>query len=275
MAGHGREPWSYYLVVVRTTDSHSILHLFPRRRVDHSGRIGALQSVGSPLSSRTLFLAALASLQSTPNILAFLRCTRHTSAPGPGSKKSNMSSGISIPPHTWHFSMRPSKVSKVPCCSLRSGTRSEIMDSDSGTLCRFSDRHCTFSWLSLIRWARSSSAPIRMALEMVRPSPSLSPALNQLVRVHQWFHVAQIVLSLRHNHFPKTSRIFTLHYQRFLQNFRHANTKSGTEISCGPKGGKLAWFWFSVRIQTVKTWLIDPLGLRNIQLEVSEQLPQG
>ena len=48
-----------------------------------------------------------------------------------------------------------------------------------------------------------------------------------------------------------------------------------TEISCGPKGEKLAWFWFSVRIQTVKTWPIDPLGLRNIQLEVSEKFPQG
>ena len=45
-----------------------------------------------------------------------------------------------------------------------------------------------------------------------------------------------------------------------------------TEISCGPKGEKLAWFWFSVRIQTVKTWPIDPLGLRNVQVEVSLSL---
>ena len=29
-----------------------------------------------------------------------------------------------------------------------------------------------------------------------------------------------------------------------------------TETSCGPKGEKLAWFWFSVRIQTVKTWTV-------------------
>ena len=46
-----------------------------------------------------------------------------------------------------------------------------------------------------------------------------------------------------------------------------------TEISCGPKGEKLAWFWFSVRIQTVKTWPIDPLGLRNVQLEVTKKSP--
>ncbi len=36
-----------------------------------------------------------------------------------------------------------------------------------------------------------------------------------------------------------------------------------TEISCGPKGEKLAWFSFSVRIQTVKAWPIDPSGLRS------------
>ena len=28
-------------------------------------------------------------------------------------------------------------------------------------------------------------------------------------------------------------------------------------------------------MQTVKTWPIDPLGLKIIQLEVSEKLPQG
>ena len=48
-----------------------------------------------------------------------------------------------------------------------------------------------------------------------------------------------------------------------------------TEISCGPKGEKLAWFWFSVRIQTVKTWPIDPLGLRNVQLEVTKKSSEG
>ena len=48
-----------------------------------------------------------------------------------------------------------------------------------------------------------------------------------------------------------------------------------TEISCWPKGEKLAWFWFSVRIQIVKAWPIDPLSLRTVQLEVSEKLPQG
>ena len=28
-------------------------------------------------------------------------------------------------------------------------------------------------------------------------------------------------------------------------------------------------------MQTVKAWLIDPLGLNGVQLEVSEKLPQG
>ena len=37
------------------------------------------------------------------------------------------------------------------------------------------------------------------------------------------------------------------------------------------KRGKLACFSFSVRIQTVKAWAIDPLRLRSIQLEVSEK----
>ena len=37
----------------------------------------------------------------------------------------------------------------------------------------------------------------------------------------------------------------------------------------------LAWRRSSERIQTANTWPIDPLGLRNVQLEVSEQLPQG
>ena len=33
--------------------------------------------------------------------------------------------------------------------------------------------------------------------------------------------------------------------------------------------------WTNRGIQTVKTWPIDPLGLRNVQLEVSRKLPQG
>ena len=49
----------------------------------------------------------------------------------------------------------------------------------------------------------------------------------------------------------------------------------GTDISCGPKGEMLALFLFPVRIQTVKTWPVDPLGLETVQLEVSEKLPQG
>ena len=41
--------------------------------------------------------------------------------------------------------------------------------------------------------------------------------------------------------------------------------------------GKTCLILISVGIQIVKTWPIgiDPLGLRNIQLEVSEKLPQG
>ena len=48
-----------------------------------------------------------------------------------------------------------------------------------------------------------------------------------------------------------------------------------TEIACGPKGEMFASFSFSVRIQSAKAWPIDPLGLKTIQLEVSEKLPQG
>ena len=49
-----------------------------------------------------------------------------------------------------------------------------------------------------------------------------------------------------------------------------------TEISCGPKGKKLAWYWFSVRIQTVKTWPFSILYVwENIQLEVSEKVTAG
>ena len=48
-----------------------------------------------------------------------------------------------------------------------------------------------------------------------------------------------------------------------------------TEISCRPEGEKFAFFSFPVRMPTVKTWPIDPLGLRSVQLEVSEKLPRG
>jgi len=48
-----------------------------------------------------------------------------------------------------------------------------------------------------------------------------------------------------------------------------------TEISRRVKGQKLIWFWFSVRIQTVKAWPIDPLDYWITMPEVSEKLPQG
>ena len=47
-----------------------------------------------------------------------------------------------------------------------------------------------------------------------------------------------------------------------------------TEISCREKGQKLTWFWFSVRIQTEKSWPIDPFSFWNLKWEVSEKLPQ-
>ena len=41
------------------------------------------------------------------------------------------------------------------------------------------------------------------------------------------------------------------------------------------KGKSLLDFDFQYEYNTVKTWPIDPLGLRRLQLEVSEKLPQG
>ena len=48
-----------------------------------------------------------------------------------------------------------------------------------------------------------------------------------------------------------------------------------TETSRRVKGQKLTWFWFSVRIQTVKAWPIDPFDFKSFKQEVSEKLPQG
>ena len=48
-----------------------------------------------------------------------------------------------------------------------------------------------------------------------------------------------------------------------------------TEIACAPKAEKLVWLLSAVLIQTVKTWPTDHLGLKYVQLEMSENLPQG
>ena len=50
--------------------------------------------------------------------------------------------------------------------------------------------------------------------------------------------------------------------------------QDGYNHPMAPKGEKLAWFWCLVRMQTVKTWPTDPLGLRNVQLEVDRMESQ-
>ena len=52
-------------------------------------------------------------------------------------------------------------------------------------------------------------------------------------------------------------------------------TQRGQKPRVEQKGKSTLDFVFSVRIQTVKAWPIDPLVSGNFTLEVSEKLPQG